>query len=235
MILFLKLYLAHLVADFILQFEELYQLKVKSKLGHFFHVLAHFLTTALIIFPYLKYPSAWILVLAVSAIHYYQDLIKYSTQEKYPKSRFYCFSIDQIVHFFVIGIVFFFPFAKEQAIIPFSSTLEFLYNDSQITLVAIALILSTFGCTYWLFEMRNSFIPNSRQDHYITSFEMAHSLIERSFVTLTFLYVTQPILLAATLAIGILRLASPKLRSTFDFVLSFACAAGIGLLFRLWI
>jgi hypothetical protein len=41
MFLFLKLVLAHLIADFILQFEELYQLKIRSFLGHLAHVLIH--------------------------------------------------------------------------------------------------------------------------------------------------------------------------------------------------
>jgi len=59
-VLFLKLILAHLIADFILQFEELYQLKIRSFLGHLFHALIHGLVSLALLYPYLNVLQIWI-------------------------------------------------------------------------------------------------------------------------------------------------------------------------------
>src|SRR5664279_3677669 len=98
MFLFLKLILAHLIADFILQFEELYQLKVRSFLGHLSHALIHGLVSLALLYPFLQEPQIWIFVVGMVLIHLAQDLIKYSFTKKMPANTFIYFMTDQICH-----------------------------------------------------------------------------------------------------------------------------------------
>ena len=113
MFLFLKLILAHLIADFILQFEELYQLKVRSFLGQLFHVLIHGLVSLILLYPYLNNPSVWIFIAALVLIHLTQDLIKYSFTKKTPANTFAYFMTDQLCHVLVLSAVVLFPISRE--------------------------------------------------------------------------------------------------------------------------
>lgn len=235
MFLFQKLYLAHLIADFMLQFEELYQLKLKSKLGHLGHVIIHLAVSLLLVFPFLGNISIWAAVILITAIHYFQDNVKYSLQAKYPQNTFWYFTIDQIVHIAVVALIFLFPAAQSVSIPAGSGGAHYLYYDSIPTLTAILLILATFGGSYLLHSIRKTFIPGSRPLHLITSREMSHAIIERGLIASAFAFSHSPICWASTLLIGIIRVPFPQLRSKFDFFTSFLYAAALGILFKLWL
>ncbi len=233
MFLFLKLVLAHLIADFILQFEELYQLKVRSHLGHFFHALIHLIVSLLLAIPFiLVYPWVAVYIFVLAVIHHFQDIVKYNLQSKYPKQIFWCFTIDQMGHFLFLTTAFFLPIANEVYGFPSWPTLNRIYLDPWMTLFLIAFITSTFKATYFLHALRLSFISGSRPLHFITSFEVAHALIERSWITAWILFAPLAVALPAALGIGVLRLGSPLLRNRTDFILSFVYAALVGFAFR---
>lgn len=234
MFVFLKLVLAHMVADFILQFEELYQLKLKSRLGHLAHAFFHALISFLLLFPYLNDPAMVVFIIAVTAIHYFQDRIKYSIQAKHPKQIFWCFTLDQIGHFLFIACVFFVPAAQLEKGFPAYPKLDLIYRDSSLTLLIILLIGVGFKAAYFLHAFRRSFIKNTRPDHMITSFEMAFGLAERCLVALCWLN-PSPVSLGISLLPGPARLASKKLSDFLDFFLSYSYAAFAGWLFGRWI
>lgn len=231
MFLFLKLYLAHLIADFILQFDELYRLKVKSRLGHLLHVLIHFATSLALVFPYRGERSVWVFLVFITVCHYLQDNIKYAVQKTRQK-MFAAFVLDQLVHFLVIGSVLWLPVSRRIIGFPNHPALNFYYTDSFFTLILIFFILSTFGGSYLLHAFRKSYFANCRPDYAITSREMAEALIERSLIAFTFLFCVNPLWLAATVLTGILRLLSKNTRSLPDFGLSFTYAALMGLVFK---
>lgn len=235
MFLFQKLYLAHLIADFILQFEELYQLKLRSKLGHLGHVVIHLAVSLVLVLPFLGDISIWAAVLLITAIHYFQDNIKYSLQSKHPQQTFWYFTIDQVIHILVVAIIFLFPAGRAVPEPQGTGTLAYLYYDSAPTLTACLFILATFGGSYFLHSIRKSFIPGSRPDHLITNLEMLHGLIERTLVAFAFTFSDSPACWASVLFVGTLRLPFPKLRGVFDFTSSFLFATTLGLLFRLWL
>src|SRR5690348_8070655 len=113
MFLFYKLVLAHLVADFILQFEELYQLKLKSKLGHIFHALIHGGVCLILLLPYLPGRAfPWVFIAVIVTIHYFQHLLKCRLRDLYPKGNFYFFALDQIIHILFLATILLFPFSK---------------------------------------------------------------------------------------------------------------------------
>jgi hypothetical protein len=233
MFLFLKLLLAHMVADFILQFEELYRLKLRSWLGHFFHALIHGIVSLLLLLPYLNSPRVWIFVAAITIIHYVQDQIKYSLQAKDPKNTFWYFTIDQIVHIAFLAAVFLLPEAHESARAFGSKNIDPVYLDNRLTLFWILFIGVTFKAAYFLHSLRKTFFAGSRPDHFITSFEMSWGLIERSIIAFCFLY-SSPLLVALSIFPAAVRPFSPRLRSVTDFALNYAYAALAGWVFGIW-
>ena len=233
MFIFWKLVLAHLIGDFILQFEELYRLKVKSRRGHFWHALIHFLCSLLLVFPYLDIPFIWIFITALSVVHYFQDLLKYGIQQKNPKQIFWCFTIDQFAHLFFIATILFFPYNFPERGFPRFPALDFFYSGNAVTLCAIAFITATFKGCYFLHALRRSFFKETRPDHFITSPEAWHGLLERGFVLSVFLFkMPVPILVIAWPLALLLRASSKKLRNITDFVLSLAYASIVGILFK---
>lgn len=234
MFLFLKLYLAHLIGDFVLQFEELYQLKLRSQLGQFFHVLIHAILMLIVVLPYLDSPRMWGFIAAVMFVHYFQDNVKYRLQTRLPRHRFFLFVTDQIFHGLVVAGVMLLPESRE--VITFSGKpWNPYYTDNSWTLLAIAFIFTTFAGSYLLHSFRTNFIPNTRPDHYITNSEMSYALFERTLVTAVFLFCANPVFFGAALFIAVPRLFFPKLRSMPDFIFSYMYAGFIGLLFRIWI
>lgn len=227
--LFLKFILAHLVADFILQFEELYRLKVKSLLGHFYHAAIHGVVMLALAYMYLGSPFFIIYMIALAVIHYYQDCIKYKLQARDPKNTFWYFTGDQVIHVAWLATAFLIPESYMPAMDP-----RAVATDNFWTICACVFIASTFKGSYLLFSFRKTFIKGSRPNHFITSFEVAHGLIERTFVTGCFLFLPLAAALPASLTIGLLRFGAPKLRSKLDFFLSWAYAAFFGILLHAW-
>lgn len=234
MFVFLKLVLAHMIADFILQFEELYQLKLKSRTGHLAHAFFHGLVSFLLLAPYLSDPVMIIFIIGITAIHYFQDQIKYSIQARHPQQIFWCFTIDQIGHFFFIACVFLLPAAQIEKGFPGHLRLDFIYREPALTLMLILFISIGFKASYLLHAFRKSFIPNTRPGHFITSFEMTWGIAERTLITFCYLY-PSPLTLAISLTPGLARLSSKRMRSVLDFSLSYIYAALSGWLFSHWI
>lgn len=232
MFLFAKLYLAHLIGDFILQFEELYRLKTRRVLGHVLHVVIHFVLLVLFSWPYLGYVNLWICICLIALIHLAQDLVKYSLSEKHPRFRFIFFVGDQIIHFLIVALVFLFPVHELALGFPDSKWLNFFYTDTRWTLAAQAFILTTFAGSYVMNAYRRNFVDAKAWDYYITSFEMAHSIIERTVITGLFIFAPNIAFAFLGSFIGLLRLPFKKLRNRNDFLVSFIYALAIGLIYR---
>ena len=231
MFLFLKLYLAHLIADFILQFEELYQLKVRSIIGHVLHVAIHALVSLALVHPYLQYPWMWLFIFLVTGIHFVQDRIKYRLQQN-RKIMFLCFVVDQIIHALFLGTILFFPLSRQKlGFVNFPRWDAFYQNDG-ITAFLITFILATFVGSYLFHAFRRSYVPGTREDHAITAFEMSYGIFERTAILVIFISPTNIFLILASPLVGCLRLFSKTLADRLDFAMSFVYAALIGLCFR---
>jgi len=232
MFLFLKLILAHLIADFILQFEELYQLKVRSFLGQLFHVLIHVLVALAILFPYLNEPQIWLYLAGISLAHLTQDGLKYSFTKKSPQNTFLFFMADQLCHVLVIGTIFFFPVSHEIRGFPDCALLDLFYRQNLWTIRTIFFILLTFGGSYTLNAFAKSYIEGTPPLFMITSAEMLHSMVERTVIAWIFLSSSSLPMLLLIPCVGILRLPSKNLRDTKAFLLSLVYAILLCLLFR---
>lgn len=232
MFLFLKLILAHLIADFILQFEELYQLKVRSFWGQFLHVLIHGLVSLALLYPYLNEPVIWAFVAGIVAIHLAQDSTKYSVTKKIPANTFFYFMVDQMGHVLVISAIFLFPISHEVRGFPHDALLNILYTNDVWTIRAIFFILLTFGGSYILNAFAKSYLKNCPPLFMITSTEMLYEFLERFLVAWIVLSGTSLPILLLIPCIGIFRFFSDPLRNLKAFLLSLNYAVLLSLLFR---
>ena len=100
MILFLKLLLAHMIGDFLLQPKSWVRDKEKKKIASkylYFHVLLHFVVAMVLLWDI----DYWKLVLLITLSHYLIDLAKiYATP--WFENRSIPFFIDQLLHLAVL-------------------------------------------------------------------------------------------------------------------------------------
>lgn len=102
MILFVKLLLAHIAGDFLLQPDAWVLEKEKRKhrsLKLYLHVILHGLLAWLIVWD----ATFWLPVVAIIVSHYAIDLAKVSLQK--PNNRALWFVIDQVLHVAMIAII----------------------------------------------------------------------------------------------------------------------------------
>ena len=232
MFLFLKLILAHLIADFILQFEELYQLKVRSFLGHLLHALIHGLVSLAILYPYWNEPVIWAFVAGAVLIHLAQDLIKYSFSKKTPANTFVYFTADQFCHVLVLSTIFLFPIIREVRGFPGSALLNILYEQNHWTVLVIFFILLTFGGSYILNAFAKSYLKHCPSLFMITSTEMLHAILERTLVAWIVLSLAPLPALLLIPGLGFFRLCFKPLRNFRAFLLSMVYALVLSLLFQ---
>ncbi|WP_282136152.1 DUF3307 domain-containing protein [Seonamhaeicola maritimus] len=132
MILFLKLFLAHIIGDFFLQPAKWVKEKEKKKLKSgklYIHVLLHIIVTALILWD----TSLWRIVIIIGASHLIIDALKLLIQKK--KTKRLLFFIDQLCHIIVLTICYYI-FSDE----PFN--LNFINTEDVLLLVTCLLFLT---------------------------------------------------------------------------------------------
>ena len=233
MFLFLKLVLAHLIADFILQFEELYQLKVRSYVGQVFHALIQGLFSLILLYPYLNSLQIWLFVAWLVLAHLMQDLTKYSATEKTPANTFVYFTTDQFCHILVISVIFLLPISHEVRGFPDFPLLDMFYRLNIWTVDVIFFITLTFAGSYILNAFTRSYLKERSPLYLITSPEVAHAILERSLIAwILFSSVSAPWMLFLLPCVGILRLPFKTLRDLMAFLLSLSYDIWITLVFQ---
>jgi hypothetical protein len=232
MFVFLKLVLAHLISDFVLQFEELYQLKLRSLLGYTFHAMIHACVALILLFPYLGEVSIWVFVGVIVLIHFYQDTVKYRWR-KIRRYEFPIFVIDQLLHILLLSTVLLLPASKNVHGFPGSASLDFFYTNPVITMTAIAFVIATFAGSYLFNSFHISYGSTVRDDYLIGRFEITHAIVERSIILFVCMFSHRPLLFLLLPAAGFLRLPFKNLRNWTEFAVSFVYAVIVGFLFRL--
>lgn len=133
MIFIVKLILAHLIGDFLLQPNSWVKAKEKKKAlawQLYAHVLIHGLLTLLVLFDITNWRLATIIMLS----HFIIDYIKLKFQTK--NSKITWFIVDQIVHLAIIVFLGLYWQNKENEL------LEFLFSNSFIILATAVLFLT---------------------------------------------------------------------------------------------
>lgn len=100
MVFFLKIFLAHILGDFVLQPSNWVIDKAKKKVGStklYYHILVHFiLVSSILQFNFKEYGLA---IIGIPILHYCIDVLKLYQQKK--KERIWFF-LDQILHLIVL-------------------------------------------------------------------------------------------------------------------------------------
>lgn len=104
MILLIKLFLAHLIGDFVFQTKKSIKKKEKKKLKSpvlYAHIAIHFLLLVLLLWDL----SLWPVVVGITISHFIIDVIKLTFQKK--KTKRLWFFLDQLLHITVIFVAYF--------------------------------------------------------------------------------------------------------------------------------
>jgi hypothetical protein len=105
MFLFLRLVLAHFLADFPLQPDTIYRLKTKNLWGQTLHATIFVACSIALGWPFLKTGAIWILFLFLGASHFVIDCLKVRYVDK-GGDKLWSFLVDQFLHLALIGVIF---------------------------------------------------------------------------------------------------------------------------------
>ena len=104
--LFLKLLLAHLLGDFLLQPKSWVSKRKDNILYLLLHVLVHLLTLSVVLFS--SWSTYWVLILSIGCAHLAIDSLKIWWEKLWPYKPVFLFVLDQFLHIAVlIGITFY--------------------------------------------------------------------------------------------------------------------------------
>lgn len=181
MFLFLRLLLAHFIADFPFQTGKIFDLKTRNFLGTILHSFIFFVLALLFSVPYLNEFSVWITILGLSVSHCIIDWLKLKITEATDTNNIFAFLLDQAAHIFLITTVLLIPAGKIPILLP-ASWFGNIYNDDKFIIYLIGLILSTYGASFILYYIKATFID--RKIQYKRDWD---GMLERGTVTLLFL------------------------------------------------
>ncbi|MFH1772135.1 MAG: DUF3307 domain-containing protein [Candidatus Omnitrophota bacterium] len=223
MFIFLRLVLAHFVADFILQPDEVYIRKKSGIHGARIHYFIIFATLTFFSMPYLKYPAIWLVIMIASFTHIVQDEIKlrYITSKKL---NCFVFILDQIIHIVFLAPIFIFPFAEDS--LHATNIFIVIYNNDSLIIFCIGYIVAIFMGAYLWEALKISYFKNQVLSN--PAF-IKYGMFERFVITTAFVnniyifFLVFPILF---------RLISKELRFSSDMVFNLFYASAIGLILR---
>lgn len=229
MFLFLRLVLAHLTADFVLQPDEIYKAKKKSFAGAIVHYSIIFALLLAFCFPYLKFAGCWVVIAFAVISHGIQDEIK--LRIRIPrKLNFVVFILDQIIHIACLSPVFFFKFANTAA--SSNNIFASAYNNNSLINFASGYILSMFTGIYLWELFKDAYLKSSVLFEDVSLFNVyviKYGMFERFIVTTSFLHAYFLVFLFVPL---FFRIFSKRLSLSLDLVFNLLYASLIGLLLR---
>ena len=197
--LFYRLLLAHIIADFPLQTNQIFKVKTNTEWGVLIHTLIVLLFSILFAFPYLENLKVLIILLIIFLSHTVIDKLKmeYSKKTKDQSMRILLF--DQALHLTIIAILTF-SFTESYLLSsPFNSVfLNYLidvYNNDIFIISLIGYIASVFFIPILLMHIGEEDIPDNPKklkEHKILSIKITENQIldkfYRLFLTLSAQY-----------------------------------------------
>lgn len=188
MFIFLRLILAHLLADFPFQTSEIYKLKMRNFQGQVLHGMIVAVVSLFILLPFANNIWVWAICFFIGITHAITDWAKVLwTNKKKNGNHFTGFILDQIIHISVNFVVFITPlktitYANTQSIL-----FNTLYNDNNHIIYAISYVIVTFGFTYFIDTFKMTYFRNTYKS--ISTKEEITGLFSRG-VILTSIIVT---------------------------------------------
>lgn len=225
MFLFIRLVLAHLLADFPFQFDAIYRFKIKKAGGQILHGGIFTLLALLLSWPYLNLPLVWGIICFLGLTHVIIDRTKVLYLDK-RSDNIWTFCLDQLLHLAVIGSVFlikpaFLPTPKE----PPTNLLALYFNDLFI-LSFIGYIVTTFAADALLDSLKKTL-----QSYMLPFREKYYGIIERAIITS--LVILRGYYWLLILPILLIRLTSSRASKAYPhIILSTLLAVVVGLILK---
>jgi hypothetical protein len=155
MFIFYRLLLAHLLAEFPLQFDLIYRLKVTNKTGIWLHSFIFFAIGVLLLIPWWLVPKFWLFMILLLLTHYVLDRLKIILHRRYQVDNLGIFLLDQIAHIGFMSLVFFVGLDERLRLrLPIKlNVLSIIYQDNQIILIIIGYLFATFGSSFLVYYL----------------------------------------------------------------------------------
>ncbi|MDP8262862.1 MAG: DUF3307 domain-containing protein [Candidatus Ancaeobacter aquaticus] len=200
MFLFIRLVLAHFIADFPLQTNYIYSLKIKGHWGLFVHSFMIFIVAVLFAVPFLHLWSVWVLLITIAVLHYIIDWSK-TVLNKYitKKNIFTGFIADQVVHLSIYLLCFMIPLNGTDPYITTPYFWAIFYNNDVYIIYAIFFVVAAFASTYLIDTAKLSFFPNFAPGTALQSLEL-YEMCERCII-FNAVFLAGPYLLLIPLAL----------------------------------
>ena len=148
MFLFYRLLLAHIIADFFLQTDQIFKIKMNTKWGVIPHTIIVLIFSIFFAFPYLKSPKVIVILLIIFISHTIIDKLKMEYSKRTNNQSLKIFLIDQVLHISIIALLTFKFTEKVLLTCPFYnvflSYLIDLYNNDILITSLIGYIASVF-------------------------------------------------------------------------------------------
>ncbi len=165
MFLFYRLLLAHIIADFPLQTNQIFKVKTNTEWGVLLHTLVVLIFSILFSFPYLEDPKVIIILLVIFLSHTVIDKLKMEYSKKLKNQSIRILLLDQALHITIIAVLTF-NFSESYLLSsPFNSAfLNYLidvYNSDIFIISLIGYIASVFFVPILLMYIREEDIPDS--------------------------------------------------------------------------
>jgi len=179
-----RFFLAHVVADFPLQFDGVFAWKKRSYAGCLAHSVIHAAMTVLFFLGRLRSYSFWAYIILLIAVHSYQDYTKVNLWKNPEDDKISYFLIDQFLHVAFIFIALLFPFSSDVAYYGRLLPAEWLilYNDTAFLNILSGALLAGWGGVVLLYYMDKSVYKVEIDE--LNRFERSYGVIERALVVI---------------------------------------------------
>jgi len=163
MFIFLRLLLAHFIADFPLQVSSIYGLKLQKTWGAFLHSAIVAAVCVLLCLPFLGISKIWVIILWIWLLHGLQDWAKVTYCEKTRKDNLWIFMLDQLLHMGLISIVFLIGELNhvtlpEQG----NSVIAGIYCNDRLVILLMGYIFLCYGGLFMNLYVREDFFKMGR-------------------------------------------------------------------------
>ncbi len=167
MFLFYRLLLAHIIADFPMQTNQIFKVKANTEWGVLIHTLIVLIFSILFAFPYLEDPKVIIILLIIFLSHTVIDKLKMEYSKKTKNQSIRILLLDQALHIAIIAILTF-NFTESYLLSsPFNSVfLNYLidiYNSDIFIVSLIGYIASVFFISILLMHIKEEGILTNPQ------------------------------------------------------------------------
>ncbi|MBX9851769.1 MAG: DUF3307 domain-containing protein [Cytophagaceae bacterium] len=133
-----RLIIAHLLSDFVLQTKGM----VQNKKWYAWGLLSHILITMGIAF--LLTWKIWV-VLIIGVTHYFIDISKTELTKKYPQNSYFLFIADQLAHLLVLIFVWAWYLGRGEMLV---DSVRNIITDYEVSLVIMGYIFCVWPCSY---------------------------------------------------------------------------------------